>query len=265
MSVVRRLLSPRALVCASLGVVALSCGEVPTLPDGIAYISSVILPAPAVALGDTLRDSTGKAAPIRIFGFGQTGDTIAVSPSYVVTTVPGKSASVSAAGFVVGDSIRAVQIVGRVGDRLQTPPVSFDVVPQPDSIAPIGATKFLLGEVTSGELFSVSSPLAVTVSTGATTTRSGVKGIIVRYSVTNIYPTSATIPDTTIVLLDDANRFIFPTGRSAVDTTDAQGGASRRLRAVPFGFDSVEIKATANNLKGIPLHGSPIRFIVTTK
>ena len=86
-----------------------------------------------------------------------------------------------------------------------------------------------------------------------------------RYEVTKIFPASASIPDTTIVLIDDVNRFVFPTGRSAVDTTDSQGNAGRRLRAVPFGFDSVEILATANNLKGIALHGSPVRFVVTTK
>jgi hypothetical protein len=258
-------LSRRALVGAALAVAALSCGEVPTLPDGIAYISSVLLPAPAVAVGDTLRDSTGKAAPIRILAFGQNGDTIAVTPSFVVTTVPGKSATVGSTGFVVGDSVRAVQIVGRVGERLQTPPVTFDVVRQPDSLASSGATKFLLGNVTTGELFAISSPLAVSATTGATPTRSGVKGIVVHYEVTKVYPASATIPDTTIVLLDETSRFIFPTGRTAVDTTDGQGNASRRLRAVPFGFDSVEVLATANNLKGIPLHGSPVRFVVTTK
>lgn len=264
MSIVQPL-SRRALVGAALAVAALSCGEVPTLPDGIAYISSVILPSPAVAVGDTLRDSTGKAAPIRIIAFGQNGDTIAVTPSFVVTTVPGKSATVGSTGFVVGDSVRAVQIVGRVGERLQTPPVALDVVQQPDSLAPGGATKFLLGDVTAGELFAVGGPLTVRASTGATTTRSGVKGIVVRFEVTKVYPASASIPDTTIVLIDESNRFIFPTGRTAADTTDSQGNASRRLRAVPFGFDSVEIQATANNLKGIPLHGSPVRFVVTTK
>ncbi|HEV7992304.1 MAG TPA: hypothetical protein VGP25_10810 [Gemmatimonadaceae bacterium] len=260
------LLSPRVLVGAALAVAALSCGEVPTLPDGIAYISSVILPAPAVAVNDTLRDSLGRAAPVRVFAFDANGDTIkSVEPSFVITTVPGKSATVTSTGFVIGDSVRTVQIVGRVGERLQTPPVSFDVVQQPDSIKASGASKFLLGDVATGELFSISDALAVQVSTGATATRSGVKGIIVRYSVTNVFPQTASIPDTTLVLIDDSNRFIFPTGRSAVDTTDSQGNASRRIRAVPFGFDSVEINATANDLKGTPLRGTPIRFVVTTK
>jgi hypothetical protein len=151
---------------------------------------------------------------------------------------------------------------------LQTPPVALDVVRQPDSVAASGASKFLLGDVVSGELFAISSPLSVLVSTppaGTATTRGGVKGIIVRYAVTRIFPETANIADTTIVLLDDGNRFQGPTGRSAVDTTDSQGTAARKLRAVPFGFDSVEVRATANNLKGIPLRGSPIRFVVTTK
>lgn len=266
MSGVRHRLSPRVLIGAGLAVAALSCGDVPTLPDGIAYISTVILPAPAVALGDTLRDSTGRAAPVRIFAFGSNGDTIAsIAPSFVVTTAPGKSVTIGTTGFVIGDSVRAAQIVGRVGERLQTPPVALEVVRQPDSLAPAAEISVKFGDVVSGELFSISSPLGVLVSSGATTPRSTVKGIVVRYAVTKIFPASATIPDTTIVLLDDANRFLGAAGRNAVDTTDATGNASRKLRAVPFGFDSVEILATANNLKGIALPGSPVRFIVTTK
>jgi hypothetical protein len=224
-----------------------------------------MLPAPAVALGDTMRDETGKATPLRIDAFGQDGEPIPVDPTYVVTTVPGPSATVTATGFAIGDSLRSVRVVGRVGDRLQTPPATFDVVRQPDSIAASGATKFVLGAVTEGEVFSISSPLSVVVSSGATAIRSPVRGIRVLYAVTRIFPASAPIPDTTIVLIDDANRFALPTGRVSLDTTDAQGQASRRLRAPPFGYDSVEVEATARDLKGIPLHGTPIRFIISTR
>jgi hypothetical protein len=107
--------------------------------------------------------------------------------------------------------------------------------------------------------------LGVTVSSGATGTRAGVKSIIVRYRITNVYPADASIPDTTLVLVDASNRFADSTGLAAVDTTDDSGNASRSIRSIPFGFDSVEIRATANNLKGIPLGGSPIRFVVSTK
>ena len=110
-------------------------------------------------------------------------------------------------------------------------------------------------------------PLEVSVTSpqNGSTARAGVKSIIVRYGVTRIFPASASIPDTTLVLVDDAGRFQLPTGRASVDTTDAAGGASRQIRAIPLGFDSVEVSATVNNLRGTPLKGSPIRFVVTTK
>jgi len=259
------------LVGAAAVGVALACGEVPTLPDGVAYISSVILPSPAVAVGDTLRDSTGNVAPIVIYGIDNAGDTVrTITPRFVVTSVPGKSVTVTTENLVLGDSVRTAQIVGRVGERLQTPPASLDVVWQPDSIAaatsatapfPAVAT----GETTAAVALGVSVTSGANVAAGAGTTRAGVPSIIVRYEVTRVFPESSSIPDTTLVLIDESSRFQLPTGRATVDTTDPSGTASRRVRAIPFGFDSVEITASANNLKGIPLKGSPIRFLVTTK
>jgi hypothetical protein len=253
-----------------VAVVALACGEVPTLPDGVAYISPIILPSPAVAKGDTLRDSTGKVAPIAIVGISNAGDTVrSVAPRFVVTTVPGPSVTVTAANLVIGDSVRPVQIVGRVGERLQTPPAVLNVVYQPDSIAAATNTSTRFPALATGEATSEVA-LGVTVTSGANlsatqTTRATVPSIIVRYAVTRVFPASSSIPDTTLVLIDDANRFQLPTGRATVDTTDGSGNASRRIRSIPFGFDSVEITASANNLKGIALKGSPIRFLVTTK
>jgi hypothetical protein len=95
-------------------------------------------------------------------------------------------------------------------------------------------------------------------------TRAGVPSIIVRYLITNIYPAGTTVPDTSVVLVDDQNRFTG-NGLTSVDTTDASGNASRQIRAVPFGFDSVAITVSANNLKGVALPGGPIRFVVSTK
>jgi hypothetical protein len=261
-------LSPALLGGAALLVAAFACGEVPTFPEGVAYISSVILPAPAVALGDTLRDSTGKAAPIRVFGIDSDGDTVTtITPVFVVTTVPGPSVTLTAENFVIGDSVRPVQIVGQVGSRLQTPVATLDVVRQPDSIAATGATSARFPAPTATDVTSTVA-LGVNVTNppvGTTILRAGVKSIIVRYAVTRVFPAAATIPDTTLVLLDDAGRFLLPTGRTTVDTTDASGNASRRIRAIPLGFDSVEISASANDLRGVPLKGSPIRFVVTTR
>ena len=263
----RSALSPAVLAGATLAVVALACGEVPTLPGGVAYITPVLLPAPAVALGDTLRDSTGVVTPIRVFGIDNDGDTVrTLEPVFVVTTVPGKSVRITTTQLVIGDSIRTAQIVGQVGTRLQTPPASIDVVYQPDSLSASSPISARFPAPTATDVTStLSLGVSVTSPPVGTAARAGVKSIIVRYEVTRIFPAAATIPDTTLVLIDDGGRFRLPTGRASTDTTDASGTASRRIRAIPLGFDSVEISASATNLRGVPLKGSPVRFIGTTK
>ena len=267
MSVRRPRLSPALLGGAAVLVAGLACGDVPTFPEGVAYITPVILPSPAVALGDTLRDSTGAVAPLRLFGIDSDGDTVStLTPVFVVTTVPGPTVTLTATNLVIGDSVRPVQIVGQVGTRLQTPVATLDVVRQPDSISATGATSTRFPAPTGTEVSStVSLGVSVTSPPAGTVLRAGVKSIIVRYAVTRIFPATATIPDTTLVLLDDAGRFLLPTGRTTADTTDASGSATRRIRAIPLGFDSVEVSASANTLRGVPLKGSPIRFVVTTR
>jgi hypothetical protein len=259
------MLSTSALVGAALCVAALACGDVPSLEGGIAFISPVILPSPAVALKDTLRDEFGAVAPLRVVAIGNLGDTIqGVQPVFIVTTVPGKSITIIDSNLVVGDSVRTATIVARVGSRLQTPPVQLSVVYQPDSMAAASPTTATFPVPNVNEVNS-SVPLSVNVTSISAGTRAGVPSIIVRYAITSVYPAGSVIPDTTLVLVDDQNRFTGLTGVTSVDTTDASGNASRRIRAVPFGFDSVAIRVSANNLKGVPLPGGPIRFVVSTK
>ena len=268
----RKLDSSAALLAGvALVVIGLACGEVPTLPGGVAYISPIILPSPAVAEDDTLRDSLGVVTPLKLFAIDNEGDTIrTITPLFVVTTVPGPSVHLTPTNLVIGDSIRTAQIVGQVGTRLQTPPALLDVVLQPDSVAASSSTSARFPAPTAGAVTSsVSLGVSVTSPPNLTTNpqipRAGVKSIIVRYVVTRVFPASASIPDTTLVLVDDVGRFLLPTGRTAADTTDPAGAATRQIRAIPLGFDSVEVTATANNLRGTPLRGSPIRFVVTTK
>lgn len=260
--------SPALLAGAALVVIGLACGEVPTLPGGIAYISPVILPSPAVALNDTLRDSLGVVTPLKLFAIDNEGDTVStVTPLFVVTTVPGPSVRLTPTNLAIGDSIRTAQIVGQVGTRLQTPVALLEVVRQPDSMSASTGTSGRFPAPSAGAVTSAVS-LGVSVTSPpptSTAARAGVKAIIVRYAVTRIFPASASIPDTTLVLIDDAGRFLLPTGRFATDTTDPAGIATRQIRAIPLGFDSVEVTAIANNLRGVPLRGSPIRFVVTTK
>ena len=258
------MLSRSALLGAALCVVALACGDVPTLEGGIAFISPVILPSPAVALGDTLRNEAGVVAPLRIVAVGNAGDTIEnVEPTFIVTTVPGPSVTILPNDLVQGDSVRTASIIARVGTRLQTPPAQLSVVYQPDSMAAGSATTTSFPPLAEGVITS-SVPLTVNVTSVGSGTRAGVPSIIVRYLISAIYPVGTTVADTSVVLVDDQNRFVA-TGLSSVDTTDASGNASRSIRAVPFGFDSVAILVSANNLKGVALPGGPIRFVVSTK
>jgi hypothetical protein len=258
------MLSRSALLGAACCVLALACGDVPTLEGGIAFISPVILPSPAVAVNDTLRNEAGEVAPLRVVAIGNAGDTIqGVEPTFVVTTVPGPSVTILANNLVHGDSVRTASIVARVGTRLQTPPAQLSVVFQPDSMAAGSATTARFPPLASGAITS-SVPLSVNITSAASGTRSGVPSIIVRYLITNIYPDGTTVPDTSVVLVDDQNRFVG-NGLVTVDTTDASGNASRQIRALPFGFDSVAILVSANNLKGVALPGGPIRFVVSTK
>lgn len=260
----RRSLSPRALAATALVAAAVSCGDVPTLPGGIAYITPVIMPGPAVAVGDTLRDSTGAAVPIRLYAFTSAGDTVREAiPRFLVASGPLKGARITETGYVIGDSIRSVQIVGQVGERLQTPPAPLEVVPQPDSLQPPTTSRTITFPV--GEA-GVSQPIDVKVLAPAATpggARRPVRAIIVRFRITRFVPATASFPDSTLVLIDEGNRFLEPQGRTAVDTTDASGTASRRVRALLSTFDSVEVTATATDLRGLPLRGSPARIVLS--
>jgi hypothetical protein len=95
---------------------------VPTLPGGVAYISPVILPSPAVAFGDTLRDSLGVVTPLKLYAIDNEGDTIpSVTHCSSSRRFPGPSVHLTPTNLAIGDSVRTAQIVGQVGTRLQTP------------------------------------------------------------------------------------------------------------------------------------------------
>ena len=127
-----------------------SCGEVPTLENGIAYITPVLLPSPAVAAGDTLRDSLGIATPLRVRAFGRDSQEITgFTVTFVPTALPA-DVDIDGNGYLIArDTVRSVQLVGRIGDRLQTSVATLLIVPQPLAIgrppsAEAGDTAFAL-------------------------------------------------------------------------------------------------------------------------
>lgn len=252
----------RAGAALVAGGVALGCGDVPTLQDGVAYISAIELPLPAVAAGDTLRDSLGRVAPLRVRAFGRDSQEITgLEVSFLPTVLPA-GVTIDGNGILVArDTVGSVQIVGRVGDRLQTTIATLQIVPDPTKIArPDG---YQAGD-TSLALPAL-RPIPVTVTgvyRGATTT---VNGIIVRYRIDSLRPRS--LPSGTAILANAAGAALRPDSTIAVDTTKSGGTASRSvLIRAGGGVQSVFVSVSARRLRdGTPLAGSPVRVVVSVK
>jgi hypothetical protein len=254
-----RVIGPRSLLGLAACVAALSCGDVPTFAGGIAYITPIVLPSPAVAAGDQLRDSTGKVAPLQVLAYDTNNVLIPnVKATYVISSVPGGGATIDANGYVTAtDSVRTLQIVARVGNALQTSVATLDIVPQPDSMVMTGLTDSLAS-------LSYSSPLQVAVTGVRGGTRVGVKSIIVRYQITRI-DGAAVVDSNDFKLVDDAHNTVRGDPRTAVDTTDGAGTTGRILLPIRTTFTSVQVEARATSLTGVPLKGSPVIFALVAK
>ena len=232
-----------------------SCGEVPTLDQGIAYISPVILPAPAVAIGDTLRDTLGFATPLRIDAFDRNDQLLPPPAATFLPTILPSPISIDASGIVTAPdsvtSVQTVQLVGRVGSRLQTTTVSLLVVPQPDSLDRASP------DVT-GALPAIDTLRVTVTGLKRDGTRVPVPGIIVRYRVGMYGPAT----DSAAAFLTlDGRTVSRPDSLAAVDTTDASGIASRTLIIAGKGLDSVVVVVRARSLRNVPLKGDSSRFI----
>lgn len=250
-----------ALVLASATALAVACGDVPTLENGIAYYTPVQLPLPAVALGDTLRDSLGVARPLRIQAFTRDSQEVTgLSVFFLPTTLPSLVKIDSVTGYVVANDTATgtVQIVGRIGERLQTSVTSLLVVPEPATIARADAPN-------DSVALPVLKDLPVTVTgtyKGASTT---INGIIVRYRIDSLVP--ATLPSGSAILVNDSALPLRPDSTIAVDTTSAVGTATRKLLVLAgSGVQRVYVSVSARRLHDAqPLAGSPVRFVVDIK
>lgn len=236
-----------------------SCGEVPTLDQGIAYISPLILPAPAVAVGDTLRDSLGRATPLRIEAFGRNDEQLPDPEATFLTVILPSPVKVgSTTGIVTASdtvtTVHTVQLVGRVGSRLQTTQASLLVVPQPDSLERIS------DEVRSARVPALDTLRVKVTGLNAGKVRVPVPGIIVRYRITGVFGSGASTASTVLTL--DGGVVSRPDSLVSVDTTDASGLASRTLVVAGQGLDSVVVFARARSLRGEPLKGDSLHFVL---
>lgn len=251
------------LVIAGATALPVACGDVPTLENGIAYYTPVQLPLPTVALGDTLRDSLGVARPLRIQAFTRDSQEVTgLSVFFLPTTLPSLVKIDSATGYVVANDTATgtVQIVGRIGERLQTSVTSLLVVPEPTTLARAddAASDVAL-------TLPVLKDLPVTVTGTFKGASATINGIIVRYRVDSLVP--ATLPAGSAILVNDSALPLRPDSTIAVDTTSAAGTAMRRLLVVAgSGVQRVYVSVSARRLHDAqPLAGSPVRFVVDIK
>ena len=237
------------------GLIAWSaCTDIPTSDDAVLAIEIDTLPAPAVVLNDTLRDSTGKARPIsaRIFNFK--GNLVTTASVRFHALDRGVKVD-SVTGFLIGDSLRTTpaRIVVSVGSLQAVQ--SLLVTLRPDTVFGVNARDSLAYSLLDSTK-NISNPLSVRVLHSLTSTDSAVNAYAVSFAI--ISPT-----DTLLAKLEnDAN---LP---SRLDTTDETGTASRKIRLNPARLttltDSIIVNATVK-YRGAQVRGSPVRLVLKVK
>jgi hypothetical protein len=259
-------MSRRAVSVAVAGLivgigVGVGCGEVPTLDEGIAYYTTVELPLPAVAAGDTLRDATGRAAPLRVRAFTRDSQEVSgLTVTFLPTRLP-SNVTIDANGILVAqDTVRSVDLVGQINGRLQTSVVTLLIVPEPASVT---RSDNVLGD--TAYAVPALRALPVTVTSLYRGQVAPVNGIIVRYRIDSLRPSSA--QPGSAVLTNSSGAILRPDSTSAVDTTKSAGNATRSvLVRAGTGIDTVFISASARHLRdATQLTGSPVRFILALK
>jgi len=256
---------PRA---ATLGVLATglasvigaaACTDVPTGADVPFSLEFERLPFPAVVAGDLLRDSTGAAAPLGAVAFNVDDEPIADAP--IQYLLVGSAARLEDGAFVrgvtagasgAGDTVRITAVAGDVPSL----PRLLWVVPRPDSLAGPGEPPPPLTWGVPPSASDVSEPIAVRVFARGDGTERPVRSWVVRYRLVVGGDTIAPSDTNLVWLVDDAGR------ASAIDTTDASGVASRRVRVNPLdpAIDGLESLVVSVTVQGIttPIAGSPV-------
>lgn len=240
------------LIAAAALVIA-ACIDLSIDPDEIVAIELAEFPWPSIVAGDTLRDETGAVTPLVARLFDGNGD-IVEGPVEFIAARPGVR--------IIGDRLVADDTTtGKIGIVASTPGIQsvireIEIVRAPRSLVADGVVIPLRWIVPDDPNTNTSQPLGVRV---LATADSGVRSWIVTFQLEAGGRQIAENDTTQIYLVNESNR------ASYVDTTDASGRASRRVRLkitpglVPPDSAVVTIRAS---YKGQPLTGSPIRLVL---
>lgn len=227
---------PRGVAfAATLGWYLLSCTEVPAPDGGIASLSRVQRPSPGLVVGDTMRDSTGVAAPLRVIAYGL--DDEAVNPQPASSFVALDTNAHLVGDLLIGDRVGIVRVVGVVGS-LQTNRDTIPVTLSPDTLVQSDSVLHRVVYASGSDSVATSAELGTVVQHRAPP--GGVQAVVVSYGITKA--PSGTPPTAVLVNFSRA---------SARDTSDATGKASRAVRlrlgalSAP-NVDTVMVNATSS-------------------
>jgi hypothetical protein len=240
----------RVLLIAAAGAALAGCAQETVGPETAVAVALESLPFPAVVAGDSLRDTTGAAVPVRGTAFNYRGEELPDVPlSYLILD---RGATIDPeTGIVRGDSVRdtPVRVVAFL-DGLQTQAQQLFVVPAPDSLR-VTAGEDTLEYSLIDTTLNFSSQLTVRLLGGGAAIP--VRGWLVSYEISY-----AADPELAVIVGDGSRE-------STIDTTGADGTASRRVYLRPEELattaDSVVLLATAR-YRGAHVDGSPARLVV---
>jgi hypothetical protein len=244
-----------AVVAASA---AGACTEVGTAPDGIVALAFDTLPYPSVVAGDTLRDSTGKSAPLSAVAYNADGDRIAEPAIRYIALDTGMD--ISSQGHLIATTRTSgtVRVVATAAS-LQSLQQTVTVTRVPSALAASGGASDTLRYALPDASTNVSKTMTVKLTRDSAGTAIGVPGFLVSWRLTFRGQTIAPNDTTLASLWDDARK------GSVVDTTGADGGAGRLLRirsnALPSSADSFVVYASTR-YRGAPVAGSPVKFVI---
>ncbi len=244
-----------AVVVAAL----LGCLDISTDPDAPFAVDFDSIPWPSLLAGDTMRDSLGLVKPIRVTAYNSDGDAIdGVGTAWFVLDT---GATVDVDGILTTTRRDgSVRIIGSVAG-LHSPQRTVRIARRPDTLLTTQDTNVAFTYALPDAPSNLTPTLTVRLQTTDTVggLGPGVQGWIVRWRA--VHEGDTLDPkDTSLVTLQTSGG-----ARSGTDTTQTDGGSTRRLRIwanrLPQAVDSFLVVAESR-LHGVPVAGSPIIFKV---
>jgi hypothetical protein len=253
----------RRLLCVLIAMAGVhGCSEVGTDPDVPVAIEIEAPMLPAIAEGDSLRDTLGAVVTVTARALNSRNEVIAGAPIrfYAVRNDSAIIAVDSATGRVAGLRAGDADVIAQVAG-LQSVRLLLRVTPNPDTVFPLSP---LVDSVLYALADDTARTLRVAVARRDTTldgrdTLRLVPFWRVRYTIVDPPELATNIDTTRVYIANEANRL------SRVDTTDATNGASRRIR-FPINAVSDTTRRTfvtevvVMRPDGTPLPGSPLLF-----